>query len=306
MEKRKTDDKPLLPVDLRIYIDSHLSDDIDLKSLAKHYGYSYERFRTIYKNATGTTLRKYISLRCLQRAAKLMRQGANVNEAFQNTRYQTLSGFIRAFRDTFGVSPYEYAATRGRVLMAEPELRTRPDFFTVGYAFEAIPDLNWMESGAYWQGQQFPPFDAKEFARIGCGAEEACVWVRRAGRIFYVFGWEVPEIQYVPFTMHMVEIPGGDFMAFRVPLSADTDVFGENTRATWYYAYEQWLPESDYAVDWARLPFEEYLGDERLIYIPVRPKTAGAAEPDAGRAGSEHPPVLLQGSRGRWDRWGEA
>lgn len=299
MEKKKTD-KPVLPVDLRIYIDSHLADEIDLKSLAKHYGYSYERFRTIFKTATGTTLHKYISLRSLQYAAKLMRQGANVSEAYQKTTYQTLSGFIRAFRDLFGVSPYEYAASRGRVLMTEPELRTRADFFTVGYAFEAIPDLNWMESGAYWQGQQFPPFDADEFARIGCDLAEACVWVRRNNKTFYVFGWEVSRVQYVPFTMQMVAIPGGDFMVFRAPLAMNTDAMGENIRATWYYAYEQWLPASDYDVDWNRLPFEEYLNDDRLIYIPVKQKESGTRQ-----TASEHPPMLLQGSRGRWDRWEE-
>ena len=82
---------------------------------------------------------------------------------------------------------------------------------------------------------------------------------------------------------------------------------GEWMRATWYYAYEQWLAESpEYAVDWERLPFEQYLGPDCLIYIPVKPKTSINPEEEAARrAASEHPPVLLLGKRGRWDRWDE-
>ena len=307
MEKRKKKDKPSFFADLRVYIDSHLTDDISIEDLAKRYGYSYERFRKIYKSVTGTTLHHYISVRRLQYAAKLMRQGANVSDASRQTGYQTTSGFIRAFRELFGVSPYEYASTQGRILMTEPELQTRPDFWSVGYVFEAVPDLDWKESGAYWQGQAFPAFNAEEFLRIGAGAAEAAVWTAHGGKPVCVFGWEVAQLRYTPSDMLAVSIPGGDFLVFRAPSSTNTDMLGENMRATWFYAYRQWLPASDYVVDWKRLPYEYYLNDDRLIFIPVKPRTPEAEAAEAAeRVGSPHPPVLIRGSRGHFDSGEEA
>ena len=303
MEK-KTDGKTISKLDLRIYIDTHLMDDLNQESLADHYGYSVERFRKLFKCTTGTTLHRYIRLRRMQYAAKLIRLGASVQDAFAANRYMTVYSFSRAFYEVFGVSPYEYAATKGRVLMTEPKLETRPAFYSIGYAFEAIPDLNWMESGAYWQGQLFPPFDPEEFARIGAGPAEACVWVRRGDSAVYVFGSEVAEKRYEPPTMQTVRVPGGDFLVFRVPFDADNDVVGENIRATWFYAYEQWLPQSDYAVDWDRLPYEYYLEDDRLICIPVKPGAPGEAPEDpAEHPASEHPPALLRGGSGLLVHW---
>lgn len=40
-------------------------------------------------------------------------------------------------------------------------------FYLVGYPFEGAPNLNAAERAAYWQGKQFPAFDAAEFAKIG-------------------------------------------------------------------------------------------------------------------------------------------
>ena len=297
------EDKSLLLEDVRRYIDTHLMEEIEIKALAKLYGYSYERFRKFFQAVTGTTFHQYIRLRRLQFAAKRMRLGDNVNEAYRQSCFQTLSGFIRAFREVFGVSPYEYAATRGRVLMTEPELRSHPDFYVVGYVFKALPDLNWMESGAYWQGQSFPDVLPEEYARIGGGEASVGVWVRRDRVPYHVFGPLVHELGFVPFEMHPVWVPSGDFLVFRAPPHSHNVELGENMRMTWYYAYEQWFPESeDYAVDWDRLPFEYYLNDDNLIYIPVLPKSSAD---ETRRDGSEHPPVLLQGKRDRWDRWDE-
>lgn len=72
------EDKPLLLEDVRRYIDAHLMGEIETKTLAKLYGYSYEWFRKFFEQVTGTTLHQYIRLRRLQFAAKRMRLGDNV------------------------------------------------------------------------------------------------------------------------------------------------------------------------------------------------------------------------------------
>ena len=298
--------KLLVLEDLRKYIDTHLQEELTPRGVSESIGYATSTLFAFFKDVTGITIHSYIRLRRMQYAAKLMRLGANVNEAYRQSCFQTLYGFIRAFRDTIGVSPYEYASTRGRVLMTEPYLRTRDDCYVVGYCFKALSDLSWMESGAYWQSQQFPEVSAEEYMRIGGTMASLGVWTQCDGDAYHFFGPEVKKVDHVPLPMRPVLIPGGEFLAFRVPAYKHNVELGENVRATWFYAYEQYIPESDYAVDWERVPFEYYLNDDNLIYIPVKKKDASA--PDSSEiphSHSIHPPVLLQGKRGRWDRWGE-
>ena len=155
----------------------------------------------------------------------------------------------------------------------KPELCTHPEpFYLVGYPFEAAPGKNLEERAAYWQGLKFPAFDAAEFEKIGSDGAEIGVWTHEDGRMIYVFGYVVPELGYVPEGMRAVTIPGGEFAVFRAPAHQSTEELGENLRATWRYASEQWLPESDHASDLDRLAFEFYLGSDAMVYIPVKKK----------------------------------
>jgi predicted transcriptional regulator YdeE len=161
--------------------------------------------------------------------------------------------------------------------IGDPEFSAHPlPFRLVGYPFEAESGLSTAERGAYWQGKQFPPFDAEEYAKIGGGPAEIGVWTREGEREIYVFGYVVPEIGFVPATMRAVTIPGGEFMIFRAPAYKEIGELGENLRATWRYAYEQWLPGSDYEVDQERVPFEYYLESNSLVYVPVKKKVGKA------------------------------
>ena len=155
----------------------------------------------------------------------------------------------------------------------EPELCTYSEpFYLVGYPFEGAPNLNAAERAAYWQGKQFPAFDAAEFEKIGSDGAEIGVWTHEDGRMIYVFGYVVPAIGYVPEGMQAVTIPGGEFAVFRAPAHQTAQELGENMRATWRYASEQWLPASDYESDLDRLAFEYYLGSDAMVYVPVKRK----------------------------------
>ena len=155
----------------------------------------------------------------------------------------------------------------------EPELCTYSElFYLVGYPFEGAPNLNAAERAAYWQGKQFPAFDAAEFAKIGSDGAEIGVWTHEDGRMIYVFGYVVPALGYVPEGMQAVTIPGGEFAAFHAPAHKTAQELGENLRATWRYACDEWLPGSAYEADPTRMAFEYYLGSSAKVYVPVKRK----------------------------------
>lgn len=155
----------------------------------------------------------------------------------------------------------------------KPELCTHPEpFRLVGYPIEAEAELNTVQRAAYWQGKQFPAFDAAEFAKIGASGAEIGVWTHEGGRMIYVFGYVVPEIGYVPEGMQAVTIPGGEFAVFSAAAYKSAEELGENLRAAWRYACDEWLPESAYEADPSRMAFEYYLGSSAEVYIPVKQK----------------------------------
>ena len=161
--------------------------------------------------------------------------------------------------------------TKQNVQVMEPELCAHPEAFClVGYPVEADPSLDTVQRGAYWQGKQFPPFDAAEYAKIGGGPAEIGVWTHEDGRLIYIFGYVVPEIGYVPETMRSVTIPGGEFAVFRAPAHKTAQELGDNLRETWRYACDEWLPGSAYEADPTRMAFEYYSGSDAAVYIPVR------------------------------------
>ena len=89
----------------------------------------------------------------------------------------------------------------------------------------------------------------------------------------YVFGYVVPALGYVPEGMQAVTIPGGEFAVFRAPAHQNRQELGDNLRATWRYACDEWLPASAYEADSSRMAFEYYLGSsaevEEGFYIAV-------------------------------------
>ena len=152
-----------------------------------------------------------------------------------------------------------------------PDICTHSEpFYLVGYPFEAAPGKTLAERAAFWQGKQFPAFDAAEFAKIGSDGAEIGVWTHEGGHMIYVFGYVVPALGYVPEGMQAVTIPGGEFAVFRAPAHQTPQELGENLRATWRYACDEWLPGSAYEADPSRMAFEYYLGSSAEVYIPVR------------------------------------
>lgn len=144
------------------------------------------------------------------------------------------------------------------------------EYTIVGYLLTAGDLPKEEERGGWWIGRTFPDVSEEEFEKIGGGKDSAAIWVEWDNRWFYVLGPPVRKVIHVPKYMRSRRVPGGQFMEFRAPPSKNNTELSDSMRSTWWYAYHQWLPESEYAVDETRIPFEYYFNNDNLVYIPVK------------------------------------
>jgi len=256
------------------YIDAHIREDLDLRSLAVRCSCSYSGFRKIFAEVADYTPHKYIRLRRTQLAAQYMRQGFSVTEAAERVGFETLAGFYKAFTDVYGVTPQDFAAVCGKQMMKEPELREIEEFFLVGYVLEEVEDMRPEERWAYWIMRECPELGWEDYSRIGGGADMAALWVNGPEGGHYVIGPPVKTIQFVPEIMEVQKVPGGSFLEFHVPGPSDTFILYDNVRATAYFAIQQWLPESAWTMDETRTAYEHYDGERVSVMIPVKEKQA--------------------------------
>lgn len=261
-------------------IEERLSEKIDPEKLAASYGYAYSTFRKLFREITGYSVHHYIRLRRLFRAARVLRETGRISEAVEIAGFETLSGFNKAFLEEYGVSSSQYAASRGRILMREPELAEKPGFYVVGWAFETGERRAGKEEelGAFWLGRDFPWVSDREYKRIGGGPDTVGLWIGPPGEGYYLIGPTVPRQSYVPSAMEAAWVPGGCFARFRLPEAARNQELSEAVHATWFYALRQWLPESPWTVDRKRLSYEYYLNGENSIFVPVKRRTEDRAE----------------------------
>ena len=80
-----------------------------MEQLAANFYLSESYICRIFKQATGTTVGKYITARRISIAKAHLNEGASVNEAFEKSGFGDYSNFFKAFTKAVGVSPKKYA-----------------------------------------------------------------------------------------------------------------------------------------------------------------------------------------------------
>lgn len=95
--------------DILAYINQNIAQPITIEQLAEHFYLSESYICRIFKNATGTTINKYITARRISIAKALLKEGFSVSEAFERSGFTDYSNFFKAFTKAVGVSPKKYA-----------------------------------------------------------------------------------------------------------------------------------------------------------------------------------------------------
>lgn len=89
------------------YIANHLEEELSVDALSKRFYLSRYYLMHRFKTVTGSTLHQYITQKRLLRAGELIRGGLPVMKAAEAVGFREYSTFLRAFQNTFHMSPRE-------------------------------------------------------------------------------------------------------------------------------------------------------------------------------------------------------
>ncbi len=95
--------------DILAYINQNIGQNITVEQLAASFFLSESYICRIFKQATGTTINKYITARRISIAKAHLNAGDSVGVAFEKSGFGDYSSFFKAFTKAVGVSPKKYA-----------------------------------------------------------------------------------------------------------------------------------------------------------------------------------------------------
>ncbi len=87
------------------YINSHLFEDISLSMLAQRFFISQSQLNRLFKNTTGASPWRYITLKRLTAAKEMIQNGIPAAKAGDQCGFGDYSAFYRAYVKYFGASP---------------------------------------------------------------------------------------------------------------------------------------------------------------------------------------------------------
>ena len=93
------------------YIDRHLEDDLSLDYLASQFYVSKYHIAHIFKDNIGMPIHQYVLKKRLEACKDTIRNGAKISEAYLMFGFKDYSGFYKAFRKEYGISPKEWQDT---------------------------------------------------------------------------------------------------------------------------------------------------------------------------------------------------
>lgn len=100
------------------YINNHLDETLDLKTLANEAALSDFHFHRIFKALKGEAIGGYITRLRLEATARLLRYTAlTIEEIAFNIGYETPASLSKAFKKQYGISPTEYRTNKYTYIM---------------------------------------------------------------------------------------------------------------------------------------------------------------------------------------------
>ena len=281
-----------------LYIDKNIKEKLSVEKLSSKAGFSPYHFCRVFQWGVGCSIMEYVRKRRLAFAAADLGSSKLIIDIAFDYGYETHTGFSRAFRVHYGLTPEEYRKQNSHEIPKLPGLNQSRQYFERGIIMEpkmikrsAIRiagfltrtktgnEENFKRIPEFWQeclgnGSLFKLHDEnfiKSNTEYG-----ACFPINpENGEFDYVIGLEVKEGFDIPKDYHIVIIPEALYAVFTTP-PADESNFSSSIQGTWKYIFSEWFPNSGYEFLYNGVDFEMY--DERFhndsgkvidIYIPV-------------------------------------
>ena len=280
------------------WIDDNISNELTADVIADAAGYSTYHFCRIFQWNVGYSVMEYVRQRRLALAVAELATDRKLIEIAMDFGYKTHSGFSKAFKRHYGMSPetYRIHATAekpplpdisrmnkylvGGIVM-QPKFVTQPARRLVGYALKTTntDGINRTAIPAFWDAYlsdgRVEKLHKADF--IQSHAEYgACFPEDPQNGIFsYVIGVEAKDNAVIPDDFHVCELPSATYAVFATP-PCERSMFSKTIQGTWDYILNDWFPSSGYEYASGCVDYELYgelcMGDKDLvceIYIPV-------------------------------------
>jgi AraC-like DNA-binding protein len=94
---------------IEMFIQENCGQKIDMRNLAQLSGYSYNRFRYLFKESTGQSPIEYILIQRINKAKRLLMQTQmGISDIAQECGFYDHSQFSHIFKRIEGITPYKY------------------------------------------------------------------------------------------------------------------------------------------------------------------------------------------------------
>ena len=289
--------------DILAYIDGNLTGRLDAETIAGKAGFSPYHFQRVFQWHTGCSVMGYVRARRLAFAIAELSSGKKVIDIALEYGFETHSGFSKAFKRRYGVSPeiYRLRASAGRPplpdillmnnylsggIIMEPIFVALPEIKLAGYRLVTTNDdgASKREIPAFWSAYladgRMERLHGMDFVKShdeygACFAEDP-----DTGEFPYVIGVEVKESADIPAEFHACAIPPATYAVFSTPPASQAEFSGK-IQGTWQYIMNEWFASSGYEYAPGCTDFELYKtkctgSDDNIceIHIPVIRKKA--------------------------------
>ena len=197
-----------------LYIQNHLYEQLSLEELASVACFSPYHFHRIFRGMVGETLAGYIRRLRLERAAQLLVQtDRSITDLAFEAGYETVESFTRAFKSRFGIVPSAYKKTN------------RVDVIT------RLPDFKQGEVRMDVQIKEIPSRKVVFVRHVGpypeCGKawEKLCTWAGPRGLL-------QPGTEFLGLCYDDPDVTDPDKIRYDACITTDADVQAEGEIGT--------------------------------------------------------------------------
>jgi AraC family transcriptional regulator len=269
------------------FIESHIKENLTVEKIANEVGYSVYHFCRVFILCKGISIMEYIRNRRLSLAMIELLNGRKIIDIALDYGYETQSGFTKAFRKAFNVSPTQYIAQMTKYVdgkktleiggyIMNPFFVKKPAFKVAGYGIQTnIAGSDYTKDiASFWSNYDGENLESKMYEILTPpkhGEIGLCIPSYNNGKVIYLLGVIVNDFSKVKPDMRTVEVPEAEYAVFTTPPVDTTNdpeqkEFGQVIKNTWKYIFEDWFKDSGYVYDESKLDFEFY--DERCHYRP--------------------------------------